>query len=306
MNQKPPHIHLHLGAHKTATTYLQNLLAANRDALAAQGVHFRPLDDIRNGLTDNLNLPWPKVKGDKRLPKNFEAAESWFNDVVDRATVAEGHTIILSDENLLTGHLRKLRSGRLDLDAELQLPNLRALAKNMPIRVFFSVRNQADVANSMFSERIASGLERIVKPEQVRRAWLENRPRWTPLITKFCDAFPNAPITIWQFEAFRELQPRVLDLLCCSAKLPVPPHAERHRASPSAADTLRLLHLHETEGPRARINAAGLVREKYNKQAGDPPYSLWSPDEAAGFTADYDEDIRLISQMGPQVTLLTP
>ena len=42
---------LHIGVHKTATTYLQAILEASRDRLGAEGIGYVTLEEMRSGIT---------------------------------------------------------------------------------------------------------------------------------------------------------------------------------------------------------------------------------------------------------------
>ena len=53
-----PRILLHIGAHKTATSYMQKKLALNVDLLARRGIHYDPLEVFRKGFTP---LPYKLV-----------------------------------------------------------------------------------------------------------------------------------------------------------------------------------------------------------------------------------------------------
>ena len=47
-------IHLHLGAHKTATTYIQQILATNKNTLLENGVLYLPLTQTRAKLSKQI------------------------------------------------------------------------------------------------------------------------------------------------------------------------------------------------------------------------------------------------------------
>ncbi len=66
---------LHIGLHKTGTTYLQRVLRANRDTLAARGVH-APGDKVRPNRTFavyDLFGRRPRGSGDDRIAGQWEA-----------------------------------------------------------------------------------------------------------------------------------------------------------------------------------------------------------------------------------------
>ena len=42
---------LHIGVHKTASTYVQAILEASRDRLGAEGIGYVTLEEMRSGIT---------------------------------------------------------------------------------------------------------------------------------------------------------------------------------------------------------------------------------------------------------------
>src|SRR3546814_8856929 len=77
---------IHLGFHKTASTFLQQLLAANLDGLAARGFWYDP-EGVCGAHHPIAN---PLLAGD---PAPFAA-------MIERGRAASCHTILFSSENL--------------------------------------------------------------------------------------------------------------------------------------------------------------------------------------------------------------
>lgn len=125
---------LHLGVHKTATTYIQSRLEQNIEQLNAQGIAYVPLLEFRQQITRHLN-----------------------DDSFDRHTVAEVlkpfssfSTLILSDENILGSarpHDGLLYSG--------YLPRVRKVVNacyGKKLEVHITLRNYHDFLVSRYSE----------------------------------------------------------------------------------------------------------------------------------------------------------
>jgi hypothetical protein len=90
-----PRTVLHVGAHKTATTYLQSKLALNGDLLARQGVRYDRLDEFREKCTRMLNHP---TEGDRDFVAGLKAS-------------MKDKTVVISDENLIGMSTDLVRSG---------------------------------------------------------------------------------------------------------------------------------------------------------------------------------------------------
>ena len=83
-------IHLHLGAHKTATSYIQAQLQNNRDALDTCDVAFVPTREFRR---------W-RVKTVRECRGNADALSAHFVTFAAPHAIAAG-TLLLSDENVI-------------------------------------------------------------------------------------------------------------------------------------------------------------------------------------------------------------
>ena len=88
-------VYLHIGLHKTGTTYVQQLLRANRKPLRAQGVFFAG----GKGLPNQVFAVWdllgrrPEGQGDARIAGSWQGLVDGVNAGADRAA-------LLSDEHL--------------------------------------------------------------------------------------------------------------------------------------------------------------------------------------------------------------
>jgi hypothetical protein len=123
---------LHLGAHKTATTHLQETLALRRDWLVARGVDVLPMPAVRalrlppsaGWKAWRLRLGWP-------MRRAIEAAVAPLRRGPGR--------IAISEENLI-GYPQHLLSAPLYPQAARRLAGFRALAAGGRLHVFFAVR----------------------------------------------------------------------------------------------------------------------------------------------------------------------
>src|SRR6202000_1132004 len=84
-------LHVHVGVHKTATTYLQALIAKNGQSLNSTGVGMVPLYPFRSFFTRNL---MQFVPGEFRIEDHLER-------FFERGIPPSIRGLILSDENLV-------------------------------------------------------------------------------------------------------------------------------------------------------------------------------------------------------------
>ena len=90
-------IHLHLGAHKTATTYIQRILATNKDTLLENGVFYLPLAQTRAKLSKQIMGLSRKGRRSADLVSHRQA----ILDELSGKGLERCHTVLISDENLL-------------------------------------------------------------------------------------------------------------------------------------------------------------------------------------------------------------
>ena len=109
-------VFLHIGLHKTGTTYLQNVLRANRSQLAEQGVLY-PGGEAQPAqvfaVWDLLGRR-PRGAGDARITGAWQGTV----DVINNSQQA---TVLLSDEHLSLATLRQARSAVAAFEGEVHV-----------------------------------------------------------------------------------------------------------------------------------------------------------------------------------------
>ncbi|MDF3605868.1 hypothetical protein PE067_06715, partial [Paracoccus sp. DMF-8] len=125
---------VHLGAHKTATTHLQESLRLAASVLRDSGVYYVGPGELRGEL-----LPvTPGINDSGRLPQRQRAR---------RRLVTAGEVypeILISDENIIGGTKRHRlfgKAGRIYPDAGLRLARLMSILRNQPVTAALSVRD---------------------------------------------------------------------------------------------------------------------------------------------------------------------
>ncbi len=100
----PERVYLHVGLHKTGTTYLQNLLAANRTQLRKQGVDYPGADGEPVQAFAALDLQGRRPRGynDKRV-------EGSWDGIVEIIHQRGMPTALISDERLSMSTLKQAR-----------------------------------------------------------------------------------------------------------------------------------------------------------------------------------------------------
>jgi hypothetical protein len=180
-------LRLHLGAHKTATTHLQQILGGRRAALAAGGLVFVPPTAFRPALGKARR--W-RAGAAPRLAAELQAF----------AGAAE--VLAISDENLI-GDTRDAVALRPYPDLEKRLAVLADLAAGAAVHVFFAIRSFDRLWPSAFAEALRHHRMPARRLAALEARALADPPSWLEPIERIRAAFPGARLTVWRYEDHR-------------------------------------------------------------------------------------------------------
>ena len=279
------HWRLHVGAHKTATTHLQDTLLACRADLADRGVHFLPrpalekarfIKYVRFGAFSRHGLK-------ERLLPRSEAAHM-------RARLLSGakrRTVLISEEKILGRAVDLLDGFYPHLESNLQA--VRAIIGDDPVTLYLSIRDQKDLLPSAYSQ----ALRTHSRPEAfdvLADRWLEDPPRWPALIKRLEAAMPGADIKVWSMDQYADDSRQILNRLTGNSGLTVPDleRPERTaRLNAAAIATLEELQpqgLEHADKRRVTAQAAqqdGAVFDPLDADARQRLTAVWEQDLAA-------------------------
>lgn len=305
-----PHVVVHGGVHKTATSHLQSILQRNAGRLKKSGVHYVHHRDARKHYTypcqlngyEKLGLDFRRKVSDADLARR---ANAFFETVKARP----GARIILSDENM-PGHCGQcVRTGDLYQRRDTLIP---IFARNIPYpvhEVHLGLRNYADFFASAYVEflRSATGAN-VLAEDAMKRAILGRLPSWLGLIEQVRDSFPDARLIVWRHEDFSALSSRIIANLCGPGIDPralVSPGRTRGRPSASHRAVRELLSEVARIGGEAALARRVEIQERYPRGPDWPGYDPWTAQERAHLTRLYERDIAAIRRR-PDVEVLAP
>ncbi|WP_112323454.1 hypothetical protein [Oceanibium sediminis] len=264
-------ISLHLGAHKTASTYLQTALERNADLLAARRVGFVPLDDLRAEVTRRV---WQRPGWDaERQAKAVRQAEAFLEPQLRRDDIDR---LILSDENLIGTPGEIVLGGQLYPDVAARLGALPGLLAGHEVEIFLAVRPLINFTRSIYCESLRAPLPEFTEPEAFRAAWDRNAPDWGQVIRRIRGAFPDSPITLWSHAMVRSDAGALLNLLSGLEDSPGYDLEQIYRRpSLSQRATEALLEIGRGDGTRAMAEAATDLNRAHPLGEGNRQYMLW-------------------------------
>lgn len=272
---------IHLGAHKTATTHLQDALSEAREALLEAGVDALPTTALRA-----VGFPPPAGRADWRLLAGGWAMRRRLEAAV--APLRRGPRVLaVSEENVL-GLSTGLLSDPLYPGAENRLRRLRPLARAGRLQVFLSVRDPAAALPSAYAQVLRS---RPVPGgfAAVRAQALAAPPSWSALARRIIAALPGAPLTVWRFEDYvRDAAPATTAFLGCAPPPRRETAAPTRTKAPSADAIARLEALPADLDGAAR---AAAVAQVLADDRGGARFAPFSDAEAADIGAAYALDM---------------
>ena len=209
---------IHIGAHKTATTHVQEVLALLRPELVAQGVDFIPNRQLRAGgvavaLTRrHAAARIPLLRG--RMVRRALAAR------LDPLRAGPA-TLVLSEEKLLGGS-QHVFSDPIYPGLERTVGLLATLASRAEVTLFLSIRSfdtqlpSAYVQELKFMAPIGGGFDGI------RHRVLARPPSWFDMVRRIRAAAPGIPLRVWRQEDYRDNPRAILSALCGVEVGPLP------------------------------------------------------------------------------------
>jgi hypothetical protein len=215
-------IHLHIGVHKTATTYIQNRLHANKAALHEAGIGYASLWEFRSFFTEKfMDFVPEEFKLEDLLGRFFG------NKVPDNP-----RGLIISEENLIGYCGGLLNSGNPFASARGRLAHLRTLLRGHEVTMFCAVRSYDTFLSSAYCEGIRN-LNSYVPFEEMREKLHWARMQWPHLIDSFEDNLRPEATKLWRFEDFRKHAERILDALTFDTGMTLVPPGGKNAEYPS-------------------------------------------------------------------------
>lgn len=293
-------IKLHVGVHKTATTYLQQYFSHNRAVLASNGVAYWPTENVR----DIFKLSWEQRK---RSQKNLRSrVASLF--VTDRITrlmkpwFSLDRCILLSEENLL-GEGSDFLGDKLYPECAERLGWLSTvIPSSRPLEVWLCIRSYPDFFASMYGE--AARFWPVPAPEQYAKRFENASGYWPALIDQIRKALPHAQLVVWAYEDFRDLEPRIIKGMTGVEKEFLHP-LQQSDVRPSASDkAIRKIAAlpSDINGPERMMRMLEL-EQRYPQKHKSDRFSPWTTEQHKRMEAAWQEDRANIAGRG-DVTFL--
>lgn len=280
---------LHVGAHKTATTYLQNRLDENQDLLKANNIHYPHIFETRKNLTYRASQP------DNNL-----------NPFTQGLVVLKekGVNILLSDENFIGGVDDVIAIGRQYGHARAKLERYCTLLDADDPEIYFCVRDYASFVVSLYCEYLRHFP--YVTFDDYYEMFAKTGFSWLDTVADLLAAAPNAKVKLWDFTHFRALEHVVLSDMLGFDSRPLKPLMESARDSFSDVAIRCIGALSEVlDFDKLRLISHEIART-FPKSAQYPKFDPLSFHEVSRLTSLYREDLEKLKVLSPRLSIFSP
>ena len=289
---------IHIGAHKTATTHLQETLAAIRPVLVERGVDFIPNPELRrSGFAKALahRLTWNRVPP-LRGPMVRRVVARHLDPL--RAGPA---TLVLSEEKLIGGS-QQIFAEPIYPRMQRIIALLATLGRRAEVTLFLSIRSfdtqlpSAYVQELRYMPPIAGGFD------NVKRRVLKRPPSWFELVRRIRAAAPGVPLRVWRQEDYRQNTAAILAALTGIGELgPLPEVDDPSWTKSPSLEAIRAVEaLPAMPEAERREQARAIFRDDDGEGARFRPFD---PEERALLQARYAADLERIAALDPRILL---
>ena len=283
-------IYLHLGAHKTATTYLQMRLQRNATLLARAGVYVPPLLMLRRRTSKLLGRAarpgFSGIYGRSRLARELGA-------LTCEAVQSGASRMVLSEENLIGGCNKVTDRGGFYPEARRRLAVLARALPQEPREVMLALRSYAGFYTSAFGEWLRKGGRYRPFDQTLKQKFLTEAGGWPGLVADIRAAFPGARLVVWDFDDWSDLEPMVLARMVGPAAHDLSPLPERPLTGLSARAVEALGEAAATGAPPDADTVSRLIAT-YPKGRDHPAFDPWTAAEHFLLAARYAADLAQI------------
>lgn len=293
---------IHLGAHKTATTYLQARLARSVGSLLEKGVYFVPVPELRKKVIHVRDAsPVNMIPG----VREWRTADI-FRKYLQEAEISKCERLIFSEENLLGSLKQFISTGLLYHSVGSRFGRVFKGIDERPVTALLAVRSYDTFMSAVWSQLIRqNGYQNM--DEQTKARLLTVSRGWVEVVDDIIRSLPpGSELRIWRYEDLIELQNEIMSLFVGVNNVDsVELVHESLLPSLTIQAMKRLENLHD-QGKPTEPEDVKRVGKKFSKDKGFKTYSLWTDEERSLLVSKYEKDIAHIRKRWPEVILHAP
>jgi hypothetical protein len=293
-------IRIHVGAHKTATTHLQETLRLLEKELSEQGIHYIPQHIGRPRIARLIRRRrWRKI-----IPLVY--GTSW-KRYIERTLLAEAKdsdVVLLSEENILGGALAAC-SCKPYPDIDKRLGFVRDLSEEFSVTVYLSIRSFDRVLPGAYVTGLRFRPKAAVVAKQRLQSDLDKEilPSWVDVIERIQRELPGVRMRLWRQEGYRRNPDRIIDEILGrrldeGVPLIEPPERTLTPGYEAVAEVEALVRA-MGKRPRNWTQVCGKIYSSKPATVDRDRYTFLTPSQAARLQRAYREDLTSIRAMWP-------
>jgi len=286
-------IHLHLGAHKTATTFVQSQLRRNLGVLQKAGFIFPAQKTFQEGFGRYFNTlihayPFLSVAITPMLEHRMDAFLA-----KEKAT----STAILSDENLAGMLVINHRQGGLYRNVGNRMRLMTSVLRKHEVRYFFAIRSYKDFLPSAYLQLATNGREPDY--QKYLQSFDVEKHGWTEAVAAIAEAVGRENLTVWTYEAFSRDARRIFERLAPGVNLDLEIDDSNRVVLPSmTVKGLKVMQALEGKFSRHELSKISKMMRRVKFDEPNPRLAIEDADMIARLQAVYGHDIEAIGRMG--------
>jgi len=289
MQDKYIKIIIHAGAHKTASTHLQNRLLENEKRVVKSGCSYLGPEKIR----DQFGTLW-RALGRSDTPDEQERK---------LAALAAGQPrLVISEENIIGG-FKDLMNGPnraiLYPKAVERLARLAQLVAPNPLHIAMAVREPSSYYVSVYNQLLLSG--RFQTWERFSKGLDPTAVKWSDILRPIAEIPGVAAVSIWRYEDYHRLLPQILNTLLGQPRPDIPLHMEKRMHEGLSERAVQACCTWRAAGYGGRLGA--VAREDFPVSDAYPKFSPWPEALMRESRAAYGRDIEALGRAG-NITVL--
>ena len=289
MQDKYIKIIIHAGAHKTASTHLQNRVLENENLVVKSGCSYLGPEKIR----DQFGTLW-RALGRSDTPDEQERK---------LAALAAGQPrLLISDENIIGG-FKDLMNGPnraiLYPKAVERLARLAQLVAPNPLHIAMAVREPSSYYVSVYNQLLLSG--RFQTWERFSKGLDPTAVKWSDILRPIAEIPGVAAVSIWRYEDYHRLLPQILNTLLGQPRPDIPLHMEKRMHEGLSERAVQACCTWHAAGYDGRLGA--VAREDFPVSDAYPKFSPWPEELMRESRAAYGRDIEALGRAG-NITVL--
>lgn len=287
-------IQVHLGVHKTATTFIQSQLHDNRSLLAGGRIGFAGIWAVRRQFTSLFDrLAWfdgvaaPIVRA--QLQKCFGRMLNQHARSAD--------TFILSDENILGLISANYWTSRLYPQAGRRVAMLETIARGHELHYYIAIRRYPDYLTSSWLQLASRGKAPAFEKYLARFA--PDSRGWADIVGDIAGAAGPKRVTVWTYDWFSDDPARAFGLLAPGVHFSVPDEELRRDVLPSLTiKGLKVITQLKDQLSEAELKHLARAMRSFPFDEPNPRLEIADPALLSAYEQKYQDDLVRIRALG--------